>query len=184
MLGEVGLDKSFRVPYPSVAADSRTARECECGESSATSIDTSSQPSIAQAEANLAVSAEQEIAQDQQDNNTSSNNNSTAKPLEPPAQRSKNLSPFRPSMTHQLAVLELQMDLAVELGINVSLHSVKAQGPTLDFLTRFQKKHGPGFTRHVNVDLHSCGGWSVESWVSAEVGPPLPLRAFSIIDSI
>jgi Tat protein secretion system quality control protein TatD with DNase activity len=74
-------------------------------------------------------------------------------------------------MEHQVALLEMQMDLAVELGVNVSLHSVKAQGPTLDFLRRFKKKHGAMFTGRVNVDVHSCGGWSVESWVDAEASP-------------
>jgi hypothetical protein len=46
---------------------------------------------------------------------------------------------------------------------------VKAQGPTLDFLRSFKKEHGTMFTDRVNVDVHSCGGWSVESWVEAEV---------------
>lgn len=143
MIGEVGLDRSFRVPFPGHKAD-------HCGEHAEEDA-----PSTAEAEARIAISGEEELAK-----------NMNQPEL---VGRSKNLTPFRPSMEHQIALLEMQMDLAVELGINVSLHSVKAQGPTLDFLKRFKKKHGAMFTDRVNVDVHSCGGWSVESWVDAEV---------------
>ncbi|KAH8083077.1 hypothetical protein HD553DRAFT_53516 [Filobasidium floriforme] len=146
MIGEVGLDRSFRVPFPGHKAN-------HCGEHTEVEEHTNT-PSVADAEAKIATSGEEEMA----------------KKLNQPEliSRSKNLTPFRPSMDHQIALLDMQMDLAVELGINVSLHSVKAQGPTLDFLRRFKKKHGAMFTDRVNVDVHSCGGWSVESWVDAE----------------
>lgn len=149
MIGEVGLDRSFRVPFPGHKAN-------HCGEHAGVE-EHANEPSTADAEAKIATSGEEEMA----------------KKLNQPEliSRSKNLTPFRPSMDHQIALLEMQMDLAVELGINVSLHSVKAQGPTLDFLRRFKKKHGAMFTDRVNVDVHSCGGWSVESWVDAEVSP-------------
>lgn len=149
MIGEVGLDRSFRVPFPGHKAN-------HCGEHAEVE-EHANAPSVADAEAKIATSGEEEMA----------------KKLNQPEliSRSKNLTPFRPSMDHQIALLEMQMDLAVELGINVSLHSVKAQGPTLDFLRRFKKKHGAMFTDRVNVDVHSCGGWSVESWVDAEVSP-------------
>jgi len=144
MIGEVGLDKSFRVPFPGHKAN-------HCGEHA----DEGGPPSIAQAEMAIAVSEEDEVAK--------------ATGQIEAVKRTKSLTPFRPSIDHQTRILKLQMDLAVELGINVSLHSVKAQGPTLDFLRSFKKEHGTMFTDRVNVDVHSCGGWSVESWVDAEV---------------
>ena len=156
MIGEVGLDRSFRVPFPGHKAD-------HCGEHAE---DPAPPPTsaIAVAETRIATSGEEEMA----------------KKMNRPESitRSKNLTPFRPSMEHQIALLGLQMDLAVELGINVSLHSVKAQGPTLDFLKRFKKKHGAMFIDRVNVDVHSCGGWSVESWVDAEASLCRSLHAF------
>jgi hypothetical protein len=39
-------------------------------------------------------------------------------------------------------------------------------GETIKFLRDIKKKYGRQFEDRVNVDLHSCGGWSVESWVS------------------
>jgi Tat protein secretion system quality control protein TatD with DNase activity len=143
MIGEVGLDKSFRVPFPGHKAN-------HCGEHAE-----EGPPSIAEAETAIAASEEDEVAK--------------ATGQFEAVKRTKSLTPFRPSIDHQIRILKLQMDLAVELGINVSLHSVKAQGPTLDFLRSFKKEHGTMFTDRVNVDVHSCGGWSVESWVDAEV---------------
>ena len=40
----------------------------------------------------------------------------------------KRLTPFKTSMTHQRAILEAQLHIAVELGVNVSFHSVSAAG--------------------------------------------------------
>lgn len=51
-------------------------------------------------------------------------------------------------------------------------------GETIKFLRDTKKRHGREFEDRVNVDLHSCGGWSVESWVS-EVSPA-PVPQFSL----
>ncbi|EIN13880.1 Metallo-dependent hydrolase, partial [Punctularia strigosozonata HHB-11173 SS5] len=72
------------------------------------------------------------------------------------------LSPFTIPTEHQLAILEAQLDLAVELGRSVSLHSVKAQQITVDLLNRLKAKHGHAWLE-INVDLHSCG-LSSETW--------------------
>jgi len=107
----------------------------------------------------------------------------------------KRLTPFKISMTHQIAIMEKQLELAIELGVNVSFHSVAAAGgplaafwlsrasitglcvstlmdsigPTYDILFSMRKKHGRRFTDRVNVDIHSAGGWSAEFWSQAEV---------------
>ncbi|EIW72316.1 hypothetical protein TREMEDRAFT_66816 [Tremella mesenterica DSM 1558] len=76
----------------------------------------------------------------------------------------KRLTPFKTVLSHQRAILMAQMELAVELGINVSLHSVAAPGPTAEALLALKKKHGKHFTHRINVDLHSAGGWSPSFW--------------------
>lgn len=79
----------------------------------------------------------------------------------------KELSPFTIPVEHQLKVLEAQVEVAVELGRNVSMHSVKAQQATTEFLDRMVKRFGERWTR-VSVDLHSCG-LSAETWRVIEV---------------
>ncbi|KAJ7631239.1 TatD DNase family Scn1 [Roridomyces roridus] len=65
------------------------------------------------------------------------------------------LSPFTIPLDHQLEILEAQIDLAVELGRNISLHSVKCPQVTVDLLARMQLKHGEKF-QDIRVDVHSC----------------------------
>ncbi|KIJ22014.1 hypothetical protein PAXINDRAFT_173990 [Paxillus involutus ATCC 200175] len=78
----------------------------------------------------------------------------------------RELTPFSVPLEHQLAILEPQIDLAVELGRNVSIHSVKSHQATLDLLDRMHKKHGLGWLR-ISIDLHSCG-ISPETWHAIE----------------
>ncbi|KAI8981135.1 hypothetical protein BD414DRAFT_549232 [Trametes punicea] len=74
----------------------------------------------------------------------------------------RELSPFTIPLEHQLAILEAQLALAVELGRNVSLHSVKCQQATGELLDRMKARHGPAWCR-ISVDLHSCG-LSAQTW--------------------
>ncbi|KIK87032.1 hypothetical protein PAXRUDRAFT_831866 [Paxillus rubicundulus Ve08.2h10] len=78
----------------------------------------------------------------------------------------RELTPFSIPLEHQLAILEPQIDLAVEFGRNVSIHSVKSHQAILDLLDRMHKKHGPGWLR-ISIDLHSCG-ISPETWRAIE----------------
>ena len=154
MIGEVGLDRSFRVPYPRHDPQD-------------TSTESGNASPILAAENTIATAGEDEMARKQ----------AVTIPR-------KTLTPFTTSTAHQLRVLEMQVELAIEFGINVSLHSVKAQGEsdlkpcqicclmcpgigeTIKFLRDIKIKYGHRFENRVNVDLHSCGGWSVESWIS------------------
>lgn len=109
------------------------------------------------------------------------------------------LTPFKVSMNHQKAIVEAQLEVAIELGVSVSFHSVAAPGqsvyapnrqhplterigPTMEVLTRIRNKHRSRFTNRINVDIHSAGGWSPEFWTQAEVSPisfsRLPLLLF------
>ena len=87
-------------------------------------------------------------------------------PIEYGATRGE-LTPFMVPLEHQLAVLESQIDLAVELGRNVSMHSVKVTQVTMDLLSRMCQRHGSAW-QCISVDIHSCG-LSVETWKAIEV---------------
>lgn len=84
-----------------------------------------------------------------------------------PSDGATKLSPFTVPQEHQLAVLEAQIDIAVELKKNISLHSVKASGATVELFKNMRKKHGAAWEK-INIDLHSCT-LSGETWKSIEV---------------
>ncbi|KAH7923253.1 Metallo-dependent hydrolase [Leucogyrophana mollusca] len=78
----------------------------------------------------------------------------------------RELTPFYVPFEHQLAVLEAQIELAIELGRNISVHSVKAQKATVDLLGRLHLKHGDRW-RRLSLDLHSCA-FSPQMWMDVE----------------
>ncbi|KAE8227572.1 hypothetical protein CF326_g7531 [Tilletia indica] len=120
MLGEVGLDRSFRLPWPLQARAARAAAAFE-------------------------------------------QSNGTSKPMQNSTGRASKLawtlSSFTTPLSHQLAVLQAQVCLAIDLRRSVSLHSVKAHGATSDFfmhMTRIRPRGwGVGFS-DIKIDLHSC----------------------------
>jgi len=77
------------------------------------------------------------------------------------------LSPFTIPFEHQLKIFEAQLELAVELKRNVSMHSVKAHDATLQMFERMAKKFGNDFW-DISVDLHSCG-IGAQMWKDIEV---------------
>jgi hypothetical protein len=79
------------------------------------------------------------------------------------------LSPFSTPFAHQLAILEAQLALAVELRRNVSLHSVKASAQTRSLFDRMATTHGAAWFA-ISVDVHSCT-LSTEVWSGIEVRP-------------
>lgn len=91
----------------------------------------------------------------------------------------RELTPFTVPLEHQLAVLGPQVDLAVELHRNVSIHSVKSPQATVDLLNRMHQKHGSKWQR-ISIDLHSCG-LSVETWKAIEV---LDLHCIALYSTI
>jgi hypothetical protein len=113
MLGEVGLDRSFRIPF--IAYDPALPVPPEASENAA----------------------------------------------------HPRFTPFYVPVEHQLAILKAQLALAVELGVNVSLHSVKAQQATVALLDDMQSTHGESWSA-ISVDMHSCGV-SAETWCDIEV---------------
>lgn len=105
-----------------------------------------------------------------------------APPADPPyasvtGDGGRELSPFTIPIAHQVAVLEAQLALAVELRRNVSMHSVKAQQATLDLLVRMKAHHGSAWEA-ISVDMHSCG-LSAQTWTVIEVGSSSLLEATS-----
>jgi Tat protein secretion system quality control protein TatD with DNase activity len=74
----------------------------------------------------------------------------------------RGLSPFLTPLSHQFAVLEAQLALAVELRRNVSMHSVKAPSQTRALFDRMAEAHGAAWFA-ISVDVHSCK-FSPEAW--------------------
>ncbi|KAG2368799.1 hypothetical protein BDR07DRAFT_1468803 [Suillus spraguei] len=89
------------------------------------------------------------------------------------------LTPFTVPFEHQLAILEAQLDLAAELGRNVSMHSVKSQMATVELLDRMADKHGEHWMK-ISVDIHSCG-LSPQTWLSIEKRHPNVFLSLSTI---
>jgi Tat protein secretion system quality control protein TatD with DNase activity len=81
----------------------------------------------------------------------------------------RTLSPFSTPFAHQLAILEAQLALAVELRRNVSLHSVKASAQTRELFDKMAATHGAAWFA-ISVDVHSCT-LSPEVWRGIEVRP-------------
>jgi Tat protein secretion system quality control protein TatD with DNase activity len=81
------------------------------------------------------------------------------------------LSPFSTPFAHQLAILEAQLALAVELRRNVSLHSVKSSAQTCTLFDNMAAKYGAAWFA-ISVDVHSCT-LSPEVWRNIEVRPVL-----------
>ena len=79
----------------------------------------------------------------------------------------RELTPFTIPFEHQLVILEAQLDLAVELGRNVSLHSVKSHLETQELFARMVKMYGDKWNK-ISVDMHSCG-LSPQMWHDIEV---------------
>lgn len=80
-------------------------------------------------------------------------------------------------LSHQLRIVEAQVDLAIRLGKNISLHSVRAPQETVDMLRRFKEVKGEGWQR-IHVCLHSFGG-SAESAKQIQKGAlRFPLSSF------
>ncbi|KXN88839.1 Cut9-interacting protein scn1 [Leucoagaricus sp. SymC.cos] len=77
-------------------------------------------------------------------------------------ERPRRKTPFNVPIDHQLAILEAQLDAAVKLGRNTSIHSVHLQQATADLLDRLAEKHGESFYC-ISFNLHSCG-LSSETW--------------------
>ncbi|ESK92701.1 dnase family scn1 [Moniliophthora roreri MCA 2997] len=68
----------------------------------------------------------------------------------------RKLTPFTIPVDHQLVILHAQINVAIELGRNISLHSVKSQQATMDLLSQLRIRHGAKFDR-ISLDMHSCG---------------------------
>lgn len=71
--------------------------------------------------------------------------------------RRYNLSTLSTHISHQLVVLEAQIDLAIRLRRNISFHSVRSTKETLELLSRLKSDQRRGFSR-IHLCLHSFGG--------------------------
>lgn len=78
----------------------------------------------------------------------------------------RTMTTFNIPMDHQIAVLSAQLDLAVELGRNVSMHSVRAQLQTVELLKWHAAKHKERWNR-ISIQMHSCG-LSPQMWKDLE----------------
>ena len=79
----------------------------------------------------------------------------------------RHLTTFTIPLAHQLGILEAQMEVAVELGRNISIHSVKSQQATKELLDKMKARFGEKWYR-ISVDMHSCG-FNPQAWRDIEV---------------
>jgi Tat protein secretion system quality control protein TatD with DNase activity len=79
----------------------------------------------------------------------------------------RRLSPFHVPLGHQLAILEAQIDIAIEHKRGISMHSVKAQQASVDLLKRLAERYADKFYA-ISFDFHSCG-LSAETWGDIQV---------------
>lgn len=90
----------------------------------------------------------------------------------------RELTPFAIPFEHQLTILEAQLDLATELGRNISMHSVKSQQATVELLDRMAEKHGERWMK-ISLDIHSCT-LSPQTWLHIEVRCPNTFASASL----
>ena len=85
-------------------------------------------------------------------------------------------TPFTIPLAHQVAILEAQIEVAVELGRNISVHSVKSEQATLELFDKMKRKFGEKWNR-ISVDIHSCG-FIPQTWKDMEVcfGDPIIVK--------
>lgn len=92
------------------------------------------------------------------------------------------LTPFTVPLHHQTAVLEAQLNLAVELRRNISLHSVKAPSETVALLNKMAFNYQDRW-RAVSLDMHSCGV-SPEMWRDIEVRNSLTSTRATLVTNL
>jgi len=78
----------------------------------------------------------------------------------------RELTPFTVPFDHQVSILEAQIRLAVEMGRNVSFHSVKCPAGTLEVLAKMKALYGAQWNK-ISVDMHSCG-LSAQMWTDIQ----------------
>jgi Tat protein secretion system quality control protein TatD with DNase activity len=61
---------------------------------------------------------------------------------------------FTIPLAHQVAILEAQIEVAVELGKNISMHSVRCEQATLELFDKMKKKFGEEKWNRISVDIH------------------------------
>ncbi|KAM6498682.1 TatD DNase family Scn1 [Amanita muscaria] len=68
----------------------------------------------------------------------------------------RELTPFTIPLEHQQVIVDAQIELAIDLGRNVSFHSVRSQEATVGLLNRMRDRYGERWC-NISVDMHSCG---------------------------
>ncbi|KAH6631628.1 TatD family [Chaetomium tenue] len=114
LVGEVGLDKAFRLPWPWGIKDPAAAAEHTTTTTTATKAE-------AEAEASAPPRRDETLT--------------------PGGREGRMLSPHHVKMAHQIRVLQAQLRLAGELGVAVSIHGVQAHGVLFDALAALWKGH-------------------------------------------
>ncbi|POY72672.1 hypothetical protein BMF94_4501 [Rhodotorula taiwanensis] len=84
-------------------------------------------------------------------------------------------------ISHQIRMVEAQVDVAIRYGRNISLHSVRTPQETVEMLQRFKDDKGDGWAK-LHVCLHSFGG-SAESSKQIQRAHPNAFFSFATIIS-
>jgi Tat protein secretion system quality control protein TatD with DNase activity len=118
LVGEVGLDKAFRLPWP--WGKNKTAAAAATTATTTAAEHTTTEP---EPEADTGTPPPRD------------------KTLTPGGREGRMLSPHHVKMAHQVRVLQAQLRLAGELGVGVSMHGVQAHGVLFDALAVLWKGH-------------------------------------------
>ncbi|KAL2200375.1 TatD family [Corynascus similis CBS 632.67] len=115
LIGEVGLDKAFRLPWPWNHPKNATAT--------------------------ATAGTNEQLPAAELDNKNDDDDGTAKEKLTPGGREGRMLSPHHVKMAHQVAVLKAQLRLAGQLGVAVSVHGVQAHGVLFDALAALWKGH-------------------------------------------
>ncbi|PWN48497.1 Metallo-dependent hydrolase [Violaceomyces palustris] len=152
MLGEVGLDRAFRIPFKAWSYRPENEQRMEEGE-----VETPSSSSSCCCSTRKGHGEVKDLVEGNEGWRKGRRGSMTK--TRTPLSDGRRLTKLQTPIEHQAAVLKAQIGVAVELGRNVSFHAVQCSGRVMDLMKELCMEHPGGFQngfRDINLVLHSC----------------------------